>query len=145
MSMYKKKVYMLSLLLLFGCKSTEQLLQERKAAVSDMDNLDVCYNLGKQSDFEYWKLIKTEQFRRQTVTLSWDVPAKLCDEAIEMGRIAQARILHKNQGNTDNLVNAINSASKSIGDGYKKSAEAYSSSVRTTCQSYGSVTNCTSY
>nr|AKN36730.1 hypothetical protein [Vibrio splendidus] len=41
---YKKKIYLLSLCLLFGCKTTEQIVQEREVAISNMDNLDICYN-----------------------------------------------------------------------------------------------------
>ncbi|CAH8204952.1 conserved hypothetical protein [Vibrio aestuarianus] len=142
---YKKKIYLLSLCLLFGCKTTEQILQERELVISNMDNLDICYNLGKQDDFDYWKLIKNEQFHRENVTHSWDVPNDLCDKAIEMGRAALLKSEIRKQKHKDELVDAINSASKSISDGYKKSAEIYGSQTRTTCQSYGSETNCITY
>lgn len=141
----KKKIYLLSLCLLFGCKTTEQILQERELVIFIMDNLDICYNLGKQDDFDYWKLIKNEQFHRENVTHSWDVPNDLCDQAIEMGRAALLKSEIRKQKHKDELVDAINSASKSISDGYKKSAEIYGSQIRTTCQSYGSETNCITY
>ncbi|CAV18526.1 hypothetical protein BCT01_17325 [Vibrio tasmaniensis] len=142
---YKKKIYLLSLCLLFGCKTTEQIVQEREVAISNMDNLDICYNLGKQDDFNYWKLIKNEQFHRKNTTHSWDVPNDLCNKAIEMGRAALLKSEMREQRHRDELVDTINSASKSISDGYKKSADAYGSQTRTTCQSYGSETNCISY
>ncbi|WP_241907173.1 MULTISPECIES: hypothetical protein [Vibrio] len=142
---YKKKIYLLFLCLLFGCKTTEQIVQEREIAISNMDNLDICYNLGKQDDFNYWKLIKNEQFHRKNTTHSWDVPNDLCNKAIEMGRAALLKSEIREQIHRDELVDTINSASKSISDGYKKSADTYGSQTRTTCQSYGSETNCISY
>ncbi|EHV9709080.1 hypothetical protein K1B27_004553 [Vibrio parahaemolyticus] len=142
---YKQKIYLLSLCLLFGCKTTEQIVQDRKVVISNMDNLDICYNLGKQDDFDYWKLIKNEEFHRKNTTHSWDVPDTLCNKATDMGREALLKSEIRKQRHRDELVDAINSASKSISNGYQKAANVYGSQTRTTCQSYGSETNCITY
>ncbi|ASI96337.1 hypothetical protein BSZ04_15360 [Vibrio rotiferianus] len=142
---YRKKIYLVSLCVLLGCKTTEQIVQVREVAVSNMDSLDICYNLGKQADFDYWKLIKNEQFRRKNTNHSWDVPNSLCRKVTEMGRVALLKSEIRKQRHRDELVESINSASKSISDGYQKSADVYGSQTRTTCQSYGSETNCISY
>lgn len=126
-SNYNKKTCLLSLCLLFGCETTEQLNQEREASVLNMGNLDICYNLGKQSDFEYWKLIKAEQFRRQTVANTWDTSESSCNEAMEMGKVAKMKMELRKQKRSEEIKSSIDSATKSISDGYKNAASVYGS------------------
>ncbi|ELI1752421.1 hypothetical protein RQV60_003634 [Vibrio cholerae] len=126
-SNYNKKTFLLSLCLIFGCETTEQLNQEREASVLKMDNLDICYNLGKQSDFEYWKLIKEEQFRRQTVVNTWDISESTCNEAMEMGKVVKMKMELRKQKTSEEIKNSIDSATKSISDGYKNAASVYGS------------------
>lgn len=132
-------------LILAGCQTAQEIGPEREVEISNMDNLDICYNLGRQDDFEYWKMIKTEQAIRSSVTMTWDVSDEICNQAQAMGREALARIQQKKQKRKSDLIQAINDAGNSIGKGYENAAKAYGSVNHTNCQVFGSVTNCKTY
>lgn len=140
-----KKYILIALVLLTGCKTTQEIEQDRKVKISSMDNLDICFNLGMQDDFEYWKLIKSEQFKRQSPPQMWDVSDELCQQAENMGRAALARYYAKRQKTSEDISKAFQDAGNSVSDGYKNAAKAYGSVKRTNCQNYGNMTNCTTY
>ena len=136
-----KRLLPLIVILLVGCQTAEQIEHDRKVKISKMDNLDICYNLGRQHNFEYWKMIKKEQAMRSFITKTWNVSDATCNQAKAKGR----EDLERDQQSKDDLVNAINNSVKSINNGYKNSENTYHSTSYTNCQTYGSVTNCMTY
>ncbi|WP_166372505.1 hypothetical protein [Psychromonas sp. SA13A] len=138
-----KKLILIALVLLSGCKTIQEIEQGRKVEISNMDNLDVCFNLGMQEDFEYWKMIKDEQFRRKDIPNGWDVSEELCSEAKNFGRGALVRHNFKKQEAREDMSNAIQEAGNAVSKGYDNAAKAYGSVKRSNCQTVGNITNCT--
>lgn len=122
-----KKLILIALVLLSGCKTIQEIEQDRKIEISNMDNLDVCFNLGMQADFEYWKMIKDEQFRRENTPNGWDVSEDLCSEAKSFGHVALVRHNLKKQKSKEDMSNAIEAAGDAVSKGYGNAAKAYGS------------------
>lgn len=117
-------IFVISILILSGCKTTEEIQKDRSEFISKMDNLDICYNLGRQDNFEYWKMILNEQIRRQ-VKNHWDVTDYICNEATIIGRNALDKKLLRKREFIESLDDSINEATNAVAKGYENAAKAY--------------------
>lgn len=141
-----KKMLFLVPLILAGCKTTQEIRQERYSQIAAMDNLELCYATGMQEDFEFWRMLKTEQQRRKNTESGWDITDQLCAEAEKFGKDEMVRIQAAHKEHHDNFSRKMQEAAVTTTYHHpNKKSDSGKTIQRTHCQTLGNSINCTTY
>lgn len=146
--MKKVATLLLGSLVLAGCVTTPEITpEEYKAQVKTMDDLDICYSLGEEDDFELWKVLYNEKFSRENKSKDWTLSYKACQGAIDLAKNNLEAKRERRRRFAESVDKTVKDVTQSFSNARKQQAAIYSSykPVRTTCQNISGYLSCTSY
>jgi hypothetical protein len=104
--------------MLVGCSSSpEEIAAKRDAErehVAQMDDLDLCYELGFASTKRYWRVVMKEALTRMN-NHHWAIDEQLCEKATRLGQQNQLAERQRERQRKERLRQKIQEASDSLG------------------------------